>query len=139
MSEFGIQNLFNPVAPKEGRMSGPQGWGCHQRLGGDLRPVRVELRESPQKLPFPKKVGRGIPSILNQGRRERRWRDAKGNWLPPPKVPSCHTQGHSPLYSLSDSSTACYPCLLRSRGILEVPNHGDFPEGSSSLFCIWAL
>lgn len=92
MSEFGIQNLFNPVVPKEGRMSGPQGgpqgWGCHQRLGGDLRPVRVELRESPQKLSFPKKVGRGIPSILNQGRRERRWRDAKGNWLPPPRSPA---------------------------------------------------
>ena len=83
MSEFGIQNLFNPVAPKEGRMSGPQGgpqgWGCHQRLGGDLRPMTVELRESHQKLSFPKKVGRGIPSILNQGRRERRRRDAKGS------------------------------------------------------------
>lgn len=141
MSEFGIQNLFNPVAPKEGRMSGPQATGVGLPPEARWRSKTCEggVEGVSPEVAISKEGGERDTKYPQPGEKGKEMERCQRKLAAPPKVPSCHTQGHSPLYSLSDSSTACYPCLLRSRGILEVPNHGDFPEGSSSLFCIWAL
>lgn len=45
VSGFGVLNL------------GTQEWGCHQRLGRDLRPMREGLREPPPKGAIPRRGG----------------------------------------------------------------------------------
>jgi hypothetical protein len=73
VSGFGVLNLR------------PQGWGCHQRLGGDLRPMMEGLREPLPKGAIPKR-GRNTRSG-KKGKDVSRGRKALAASPPSPAAP----------------------------------------------------
>lgn len=144
MSEFGIQNLFNPVAPKEGRMSRMSGHrvgrrvGLHQRRGGNLTREGGVEGVSPE-VAVPKEGGEGDTKYPQPGEKGKETERCKRKLAAPPQGPQLpHPRSQPPLqFKCYQHSLLSLPAKIQ--GILEVPNHGDFLEGSSSLFYIWAL
>lgn len=126
MSGFGVQTLLNPAAPKEGRRRGPQGWGCHQRLGGDLRPVREGLRESV----IPK--GGGDTKCPQPGEKGKEAAcSAPRSPAAPPKVPAPLQLGYDQQGPRSAPKT---------QGNVGSPKQsGDSAEGRGSLFHLRSL
>lgn len=70
---FGVLNL------------GSQGWGYHQRLGGDLRPLRKELREALPKVAIPKRGRDARAGKKDLSRGKRKLAVQPGSSAAPPK------------------------------------------------------